>query len=94
MIIDTDYPYPEIVSPDAGCDDVQTMCNHDVAHRAAINDKDYNTEALETVTMSNASLTRQYNRSKLSLRTKNFWTIEEDKMLLKLVQKYGHYGYW
>jgi len=28
------------------------------------------------------------------IRRKNFWTIEEDKMLLKFVQKYGHYGYW
>jgi len=27
-------------------------------------------------------------------KQKQFWTDEEDKLLLNLVQKYGHYGLW
>jgi len=45
-------------------------------------------------TVGDSKVHSQSSKRSQPIRRKNFWTIEEDNLLLKFVQKYGHYGFW
>lgn len=52
-----------------------------------------NSDAIVT-TVDDSKVHSQVSKQSQPIRRKNFWTIEEDNLLLKFVQKYGHYGFW
>jgi hypothetical protein len=52
-----------------------------------------NSDAIVT-TDDDRKVHSQSSKRSQPIRRKNFWTTEEDNLLLKFVQKYGHYGFW